>query len=128
MDNVKFFIDGERIYAGYEEEEEMEDNFYTTFKEVSLLNINKEEIRKIKGEVYVDKKNIYSSFEDAKKASKDFIDTKKRIYLFECSTLKGLLNFPLKYIMINGKIDKDAIEAYKEMKDKMLRTIYGEEK
>ena len=102
MDNVKFFIDGERIYAGYEEEE-MEDNFYTTFKEVSLLNINKEEIRKIKGEVYVDKKNIYSSFEDAKKASKDFINTKKRIYLFECSTLKGLLNFPLNYIMINGK-------------------------
>ena len=46
MDNVKFFIAGERIYAGHEEEE-MEDNFYTTFKEVSLLNINKEEIRKI---------------------------------------------------------------------------------
>lgn len=30
--------------------------------------------------------------------------------------------------MINSKIDKDAIEAYKEMKDKMLQTIYGEEK
>lgn len=128
MDNVKFFIDGERIYAGHEEEEEMEDNFYTTFKEVSLLNSNKEEIRKIKGEVYVDKKNIYSSFEDAKKASNAFVNTKKRIYLFECSTLKGLLNFPLNYIMINGKIDKDAVEAYKEMKDKMLQTIYGEEK
>lgn len=33
MDNIKFFIDGERIYSGHEEEEEeeMEDNFYTTF-------------------------------------------------------------------------------------------------
>lgn len=128
MDNVKFFIDGERIYVGHEEEE-MEDNFYTTFKEVSLLNSNKEEIRKIKGEVYVDKKNIYSSFEDAKKASNAFFNRRTSLYMSECSTLKGLLNFPFKYIIApNGEINETAKEVYTIMKDKMLQTIYGKEK
>lgn len=127
MDNVKFFIDGERIYAGHEEEE-MEDNFYTTFKEVSWLNNNKEEIRKIKGEVYVDKKNIYSSFEDAKKDVSIFIAAKKLKYISECSTLKGLLNFPLKHKISGEYMDYEAEEVYRIMKDKMLQTIYGEEK
>lgn len=94
-----------------------------------MLNSNKEEIRKIKRKVYVDNRNIYSSFENAKKVLNAFFNRKISLYMSECSTLKGLLNFPFKYIIApNGEINETAKEVYTIMKDKMLQTIYGGEK
>lgn len=133
MDDKKFFVESERICIGTPIDNKMVENesgynFYTVFKEVILLKDNAEKDKEIKGELIVDSENIFNTFEDAKKAVSIFITAKKLKYISECSTLKGLLNFPLNHIMINGKIDKDAVEVYRVMKNKMLQTIYGEEK
>lgn len=133
MDDKKFFVDDERIFNGtplYNKimENESGYNFYTVFKDVILLNKKAEKDKEIRGKLLVNNINIFNTFEDAKKAASIFITAKKLKYISECSTLKGLLNFPLSHIMINGKIDKDAEEVYRIMKDKMLQTIYGEEK
>lgn len=133
MDDKKFFVDGDRIYIGtplYNKMVENENgyNFYTVFKEIILLNNNAEKSKEIKGKLFVDNTDIFNTFEDAKKAVSVFIAAKKLKYISECSSLKGLLNFPLNHIMINGKVDKDAVEVYRVMKNKMLQTIYREEK
>ena len=69
---------------------------------------------------------LYFSYRKALTAYKKHSKDKKEQYRKECSTIEGLLRFPLTYDIKSIDMDSEAAEVYKEMVEKYLKEHKGE--
>lgn len=69
---------------------------------------------------------ICFSLDGLKEKSKNYFEEKKNEYRKECNTLKGFLDFPLKYEICGENIDYEAREVYEEIIEKYLKEYKGE--